>query len=331
MLDIIKIICICLPFALAVSCGDDPSGPGSGPTASELTVGFTGDSSSCEVTVNWTICPDGDFANYVLYRSESPSISSSPDSALVLCSFSEANQNGFVDSTLAWNTLYYYALRTSDTEDQFSWSNEGSVLTPSGGSGQPFLFLDSFTFPDGSNPSFWIRTGGTGDGVYQVMNNTFAHVSGTHCSYYRWEPGNTEFGTGIYEFDVYGPYWEFAWRISTSSSAEGTCNRLGHYPNWWPGYFIMLGAQWSGSDYSWQSSSWGDHYVYECPDPVGLHHVTIQDNGTTVVVHVDSEEIFSLSYSGIPEGTVGFGAGDTAGSAPDYIPWCDNLSFDPEE
>jgi hypothetical protein len=205
----------------------------------------------------------------------------------------------------------------------------GSSPSGPGSEGDPLA--DTFSFPDGYTPDYWLRTGGTGDGIYQVMNNTFAHVSGAHCSYYRWEPGNIEFGGGIYEFDVYGPYWEFAWRISTSSSSEGTCHRLGHYPNWWPGYFIMLGAQWSGSDYSWQSSTWGDHFVYECPDPVGLHHVTIEDKSISVRVLVDSTEVFNLACDSITTGTVGFGAGDTTGSHPDYLPWFDNLSFEPEQ
>ena len=107
---------------LILSCGEDSTGP-SGPdvTPSTLSVEFTGDSSkvgvdnnpitfshsalsittarenetdskgSCEVTSSWTICGDAAFKSYVLYRSESPGISSEPSSAEILGVFTNAN------------------------------------------------------------------------------------------------------------------------------------------------------------------------------------------------------------------------------------------------
>lgn len=122
-----------------------------------------------------------------------------------------------------------------------------------------------------------------------------------------------------------------SWRSSTTISTEGTCIHWEHLSNCMPGHFIMLGAEWLVSDYSWLSSTWDDHQVYECSDPVGLHHVTIEDYGTSVRVLVDSLEAFNLSCDSITTGTFGFGAGDTTGSAPDYIPWYDNLLVAPDE
>lgn len=91
----------------------------------------------------------------------------------------------------------------------------------------------------------------------------------------------------------------------------------------------MLGAEWSGSDYSWQSSTWGDHYIFDCLDPIGLHHVTIEDYGTSVRVLVDSQEIFNLDCDPIPTGTVGLGCGDTEADSLMCSPWYDNLAFTP--
>jgi hypothetical protein len=194
---------------------------------------------------------------------------------------------------------------------------------PAGGEASPFL--DTFSFSDDAEPTFWLRTGGTGDGQYAVMDSTYAHTSGQHCSYYRWDSDNLELGAGTYEFDVYGPYWEFAWRISTESSTSGTCHRVGNYQDIFGGYFIMLGAEWSGPDYSWQSSSWGDEHEYTCPEPEGFHHVIIEDTSDSIRVCVDTLEIFSFTVDPIPAGTIGIGCGNTWGTSGS--PWFDNLGF----
>jgi hypothetical protein len=94
-------------------------------------------------------------------------------------------------------------------------------------------FVDTF-----DSAAFWFRTGGTGDGIYEALDGKYAHSEGQHCSYYRMDPTNYNFGTGIYEFDVTGGYWEFAWRVNSESQ---TAHRIGHYPDMFEGYFYMLG------------------------------------------------------------------------------------------
>jgi hypothetical protein len=185
-------------------------------------------------------------------------------------------------------------------------------------------FMDTF-----DTDVYWNRTGGTGDGIYEALDGAYAHTYGAHCSYYRWAPGNLEFGQGVYEFDVYGPFWEFAWRIETGSSSGGTCHRLGHYPDIFGGYFVMLSANWNGSNYSWQSSDWGDQYSFDGPDPEGLHHVEVHDFTNYVSIYIDDAEVFSSSVTPITTGTIGLGCGNTPSSPSDHSPWYDNVSYDP--
>lgn len=148
-------------LVLVFSCGEDSTGP-SGPdiTPSTLSVEFTGDSSkigettglstsshsalsittsgaidisskgSCEVTASWTICGEAAFKSYILYRSESPGISSDPSAATILRVISDVNESEFVDSDVEWATKYYYAVQTTDTDDNGVWSNEDSISTP---------------------------------------------------------------------------------------------------------------------------------------------------------------------------------------------------------
>ncbi len=154
------ILSLVAAFALIISCGEDSTGP-SGPdvTSSTLSLEFTGDSSKagensatgisshtalsiaasredetdskgvCEVTASWTICGEAAFKSYVLYRSESPGISSDPSSATVLRVISDVNESEYVDSDVEWTTQYYYALQTTDTNDNGVWSNEDSIST----------------------------------------------------------------------------------------------------------------------------------------------------------------------------------------------------------
>jgi YVTN family beta-propeller protein len=147
-------------IAGVVACGDDGTGP-SVPdlTPSVLSLAFTGDSSkimmdfgsrtmpeealafsimgtpggskgACEVTASWTICSESSFYSYTLFRSLTPGISSSPSSALVLGVFTDPNTNAFTDDNIEWSTTYYYALRTSDANDNSVWSNEDTLTTP---------------------------------------------------------------------------------------------------------------------------------------------------------------------------------------------------------
>jgi len=126
---------LCLVLAMALSCGDDeqgPSGPGSGPEASTLTA--TSGATNA-VNLSWTSCGSSDFAEYRVYRSLTAGIQSNPGAATVVQVASGVTDTTFTDSGLAWSTTYYYAVRTLDTENLFSWSNEASAATPDSGSG----------------------------------------------------------------------------------------------------------------------------------------------------------------------------------------------------
>ena len=148
----ISLLIISLITIVVLSCGDDPSGPsGSNLTPSVLSLAFTGDSSKtvseadqiealrfsttgpkgvCEVTASWTICDQSEFASYTLYRSENPDISENISSATVLGVFSDPNTSEYIDGDVAWAIEYYYALKTTDDDNDSVWSNEASLITP---------------------------------------------------------------------------------------------------------------------------------------------------------------------------------------------------------
>jgi len=168
------ILALIAAFILIFSCGENSTGP-SGPdvTPSILSLEFTGDSSkageddtpgassnpalsmtasreneidskgSCEVTASWTICGEAAFNSYILYRSESPGISSDPSSATILRVISDVNESEYVDSGVDWTTQYYYALQTTDANDNGVWSNEDSISTPGGAPTASVLAADS--------------------------------------------------------------------------------------------------------------------------------------------------------------------------------------------
>jgi len=123
------LVVLIVAMGLMMSCGDDETGPSSNPTASTLSVSVTNTTASG----SWTVCPDDDFAEYNLYRDTSQGVSASSD--LVKGPVYDINETTFTDPDLEWGTKYYYALRTTDTEDLHAWSNEESVTPDSGGSG----------------------------------------------------------------------------------------------------------------------------------------------------------------------------------------------------
>ena len=161
----LSLIAVCL-FIL-ISCGD-PSGPQAEyPTPSVLFVEFTGETDLregrsstqtlcssqrqdlspreaglrtevdrgrgiCIVTAEWTECNDDDFERYELFRSESPGIQSDPSEATLLVTFTSSSQLTFDDAEAEWETTYFYAIRTTNSSDLSSWSNEASITTPSG-------------------------------------------------------------------------------------------------------------------------------------------------------------------------------------------------------
>lgn len=85
----------------------------------------------CQVTANWTECPDSDFLNYTLYRSTNQNISQDTTNAVNLGTNTNSNATTIVDSLVVWETNYYYALITSVNQGNFAWSNETSITTPS--------------------------------------------------------------------------------------------------------------------------------------------------------------------------------------------------------
>lgn len=154
----VPLISMLLTVSVFISCGESPSEPENTPTPSILTVEFTGEvrspqhqeaslqmtthtegtqgqrnqttQSECEITATWTICPDADFQSYSLYRSMLPGIAATPETAEVLVVFTNANQRTYVDDSLDWGVTYYYAVRTGNSESQYSWSNEAEIKTP---------------------------------------------------------------------------------------------------------------------------------------------------------------------------------------------------------
>ena len=129
MKRISPLITLVLAVSLFISCGDSPSGPEALPTPSVLIVDFTGDT-LCQVTATWTICPDANFEAYSLYRSHLPGIAANPDTAEVLVVYTDADQRTYIDEDLDWDFTYYYAVRTGNSENQYSWSNEITMHTP---------------------------------------------------------------------------------------------------------------------------------------------------------------------------------------------------------
>ena len=91
----------------------------------------TTEKGTCEVTATWTECPDGDFLSYTLYRSTSSGISQDTTSADNMGTFTSVSSTEYVDGAVDWETTYYYALITRDTQDLFAWSDEESITTPS--------------------------------------------------------------------------------------------------------------------------------------------------------------------------------------------------------
>lgn len=141
---------IAAALALMPACGDDetPSGPGTNPTPSTLTA--TGGLNN-SVSASWTMCPDDDFAEYNLYRSASPGISSDPPSSPVR-TVSNASDTTFVDTGLEWSATYFYALQTKNQGSNVSWSNEVQVTVPDSGGGCFFLTCFEIQGQQSSSP-----------------------------------------------------------------------------------------------------------------------------------------------------------------------------------
>lgn len=135
---------------MASGCGgSSPAAPQNQPTASTLTVTYTGDAllsmgaahhagtdtfgpqADCQATATWTQCPDSDFESYTLFRSTSPSISGNTGQATILATYNQSGETTHIDDSPSWETTYYYALRTTNQTSNTAWSNEVSITTPS--------------------------------------------------------------------------------------------------------------------------------------------------------------------------------------------------------
>jgi hypothetical protein len=158
MKPLLNLFVLLLAVSLFIGCGDSPSGPGNTPTPSVISVEFTGEEkgaqgegvslqiggrggvtrglgnlgpqSHCQITATWTICPDANFKSYSLYRSTVPGIAGNHENADVLVAYTDANQRTYVDEDLEWGITYYYAVRTGNSENKYSWSNEAEIVTP---------------------------------------------------------------------------------------------------------------------------------------------------------------------------------------------------------
>ena len=125
---------------LGIACNDDeenPQGTGVNPSASAL----SGTVATNSVSLSWTECPDDDFASYNVYRSETSGIASNPASADLVTTVTDVQTLTHTDLNLAWETTYFYSLKTVDSSQLTSWSNEISITTPdsSGGGGSGAL------------------------------------------------------------------------------------------------------------------------------------------------------------------------------------------------
>ena len=145
---------ITITFVVLFACGNSTGPSGSDLTPSILSVTFSGHNSmvgsettkaslsrivtpalnsegsesSCCVTVFWTINCDQGFNSYVLFRSETPDISSNTSTAEIIGEFTVVNTSVYVDYSIEWGKEYYYALKTIGSDGNGVWSNEESVI-----------------------------------------------------------------------------------------------------------------------------------------------------------------------------------------------------------
>jgi len=93
----------------------------------------------------WTQCPDENFSRYVIYRSGIPGISSNIEAADTSMIFSSVSGTSWIDSSISEGNTYYYAVRTVNTDDLDSWSNEDSVVVPPDLPPEPSILSGNYT------------------------------------------------------------------------------------------------------------------------------------------------------------------------------------------
>ncbi len=132
----VVLMCLLSVVLILAACGDDetnPAGTGTPPTASTLSTTVAGNT----VTLNWSPCPNSDFADYTVFRSATAGIAQNPSAATIVAVISQSGTVTVSDQGLPWNSDWYYAVRTTDTESLTAWSNEApaSIADSSGGGG----------------------------------------------------------------------------------------------------------------------------------------------------------------------------------------------------
>lgn len=315
---------VVLAIALIVSCEDSGTGPPD-LTPSVLSLAFTGDSSkvgmsdgsgslpqaalsfsacetsngvkgSCEVTASWTLCPESSFNSYVLYRSETSDISSSPSSAQVLGVFTDPNTSLYIDDDIDWATKYYYALRTNDENDNSVWSNEAQIVTPdsSGGGGtlpegMEFVSIPSGSFEMGA-PAGEVGSSSSERPVHTVTFNYDFEMMTTEVTQEMWEEvmgSNPSYFSGV-SLPVETVSWDdcqdfvnamndldpdHEYRLPSEAEREYCCRAGTTARYYWgddPSYTLIDEYAW----YSYNSGSETHPVAQKLPNAWGLHDMS---------------------------------------------------------
>lgn len=190
------------------------------------------------------------------------------------------------------------------------------------------VFTDTFTGEDGSFPSQYTWTGDPrGNAEFQIYNNQFTHVDGSHVHYFRNEGIQ---GSGVYEFDALDSYWGFAWRIQDSNPDSGNCMRLYHRSIGTGWGYVITTFQWStisgyqDGQYMWHNGSHITSDTVLTSQLTGIHHIKIEDQDGQVQVFADGDMIFDIQFGYDFNGMIGLGSDSGSGS---MTPAFDNVSF----
>jgi len=358
-----------IAISLILSCGDSPSEPENTPTPSILSAWFTGETDSplmedevpclssrrddtggkvssrvlshCQVTANWTSCPDEGFQSYALYRSTLPGIAGNPANAELLAFYTDVNQRTHVDEDLDWGITYYYAVRTGNNEDHHSWSNEAEIQTP-GDVPTPSVLtaISGFTqvtleWTECPDPNFSRYT------LYRSSTHGIASdtLSATKLCTFD-DPGDLSFidtrlteQSAIYALRTTNTLGTFAWSEEVSADLFNCCILA-----WGEDYygqcdvpppnedFVAMAGGWEhslglredGSIVAWGSNQYGQCSV---PDPNGgfiavaagaAHSLGLQNNSsgdTSTIVAWGTNESGQCDVPSPNTGFVGGGAG----------------------
>ncbi len=110
-----------------------------------FSIDFSAGRNGYSVHAVWTQCPDDDFASYAIYRSDSPEIASDPGNADTSVVFTSVSETSWIDDNILEGSTLYYVLRTVNTHDLDSWSNEESLSIPSSDPPTPSTLSATYT------------------------------------------------------------------------------------------------------------------------------------------------------------------------------------------